>query len=472
MIVSIFALSVRQWINRPWEVALSLVLPVVFFSIFAVIFGRGLQGDRTKPIAISVVDQVSDSFSIQLIKALREKEGLELLEIADSRDPRKQARDQIRRGEVKACLIIKRPANFPTGSVPTRQFRCSIDILADRSDQVAEGYVEAIVQRTLMQMTLSKAHQSIAKQLDQEMVPGGRQAIALSESVLSESVLGVHQAEGDEVLLAPAMNVTSSASDKVDSSKGQSKNVVQGTGKGSAQTKNLHGYKTGADNVSDFNADNGVVPVHVVNILGDRKTNPIISMYAAGIAVMFLLFNATSVSGVLIEERSNQTLDRLLSSTVTMDHLLLGKWFYTVFLGTIQVTVMFVWAHFVFSVNLFDHLDGFIIMTLATAMAASGFGLFMATLCKSRSQLNGISTVLLLTMSALGGSMIPRYLMSDSLQQLGWLTFNAWAIDGYDKIFWRELPVQSLAPQLAVLTLSGVFFLCIARLLAIRWESK
>ena len=40
-------------------------------------------------------------------------------------------------------------------------------------------------------------------------------------------------------------------------------------------------------------------------------------------------------------------------------------------------------------------------------------------------------------MSALGGSMVPRYLMNESLQHAGLLTFNAWAIDGYDKIFWR-----------------------------------
>ena len=161
-----------------------------------------------------------------------------------------------------------------------------------------------------------------------------------------------------------------------------------------------------------------------------------------------------------------------LSSELTMDHLLLGKWFYMAFVGTLQVAVMFLWASQVFSVELMTHLDGFLMMTISTSLAVSGFGLFMATLCQSRSQLNGVSTVLVLTMSALGGSMVPRYLMSDSLQKIGLFTFNAWAIDGYDKIFWRELPVNALAPQLAVLTLSGVVFLSLARLLAVRWETR
>ena len=186
---------------------------------------------------------------------------------------------------------------------------------------------------------------------------------------------------------------------------------------------------------------------------------------------MFLLFGATGGGGALLEERENQTLDRLLSTQMSMDQLLLGKWFYMSCVGVLQVGVMFVWAQLVFNVDLLGHLDGFLMMTVVTALAASGFGLFLATLCKSRGQLNGLSVILILTMSALGGSMVPRYLMSDELQQYGLWTFNAWALDGYTKVFWRELPVEALAPQLAVLLVSGVVFLLAARVLAVRWET-
>jgi len=99
------------------------------------------------------------------------------------------------------------------------------------------------------------------------------------------------------------------------------------------------------------------------------------------------------------------------------------------------------------------------------------FGLLLATLCKTRGQLNGLSVILILTMSALGGSMVPRYVMSDRLQELGLWTFNAWALDGYNKIFWRDLPPASLAPQLAVLLSCSLCFLALARILAIRWEA-
>jgi ABC-2 type transport system permease protein len=74
-------------------------------------------------------------------------------------------------------------------------------------------------------------------------------------------------------------------------------------------------------------------------------------------------------------------------------------------------------------------------------------------------------------LSALGGSMFPRFLMSEGMQRLGLLTFNAWALDGYLKVFWREAPLLELWPQVAVLVALTLAFLAAARLLARRWES-
>ncbi|NNE00948.1 MAG: ABC transporter permease, partial [Pirellulaceae bacterium] len=102
---------------------------------------------------------------------------------------------------------------------------------------------------------------------------------------------------------------------------------------------------------------------------------------------------------------------------------------------------------------------------------ASSLSLLLATVCHSRSQLNGVSVILILTMSALGGSMVPRYIMSEELRQYGLLTFNAWALDGFDKVFWRDLPVRELAPQLIVLWTTAVVMAIAARLFARRWES-
>ena len=57
------------------------------------------------------------------------------------------------------------------------------------------------------------------------------------------------------------------------------------------------------------------------------------------------------------------------------------------------------------------------------------------------------------------------------MQKVGLATFNAGALDGYLKVFWRNAPVTALWPQLLVLSALTVAFLAIARTLARRWET-
>ena len=210
--------------------------------------------------------------------------------------------------------------------------------------------------------------------------------------------------------------------------------------------------------------------VITVDVLGGKKTNPVIAMYAAGIAVMFLLFSATTASGSLLEERENSTLDRLLCSRLSMDQLLLGKWAYLTLIGMLQMTLMFSWGSLVFGIELLRHWEGFVAMTLVTSGAAASFALFLASMCRTRTQLGWVSTIVILTMSALGGSMVPRYLMSETIQRVGLVTFNAWALEGFNKIFWRDLQLKDIELELSVLTLCAFCFIVAARMFAIRWE--
>ena len=90
---------------------------------------------------------------------------------------------------------------------------------------------------------------------------------------------------------------------------------------------------------------------------------------------------------------------------------------------------------------------GLYLYGLRPEMALVAFGLFLASTCRTRAQLGGISLLIILVMSSLGGSMFPRYLMPAGMQKAGLATFNAWALDGYIKVFWREAPLGALLPS-------------------------
>ncbi|HEY6578161.1 MAG TPA: hypothetical protein VIY09_02465, partial [Rhizomicrobium sp.] len=64
------------------------------------------------------------------------------------------------------------------------------------------------------------------------------------------------------------------------------------------------------------------------------------------------------------------------------------------------------------------------------------------------------------------------FLMPAAMKTIGLFTFNAWAIDGYTKVFWRDEPVTHLLPQIGVLAGSAIILFLLARLLARRWEAE
>jgi ABC-2 type transport system permease protein len=97
---------------------------------------------------------------------------------------------------------------------------------------------------------------------------------------------------------------------------------------------------------------------------------------------MFLLFTASGASGSLLDEVDSGTLERVLSSRVTMTSLLAGKLVFNTLLAFSQLGVMFVWAWAVFNLDFLDNIPGFVVMGLCTAFAVGAFGMLLASNCQ------------------------------------------------------------------------------------------
>jgi linearmycin/streptolysin S transport system permease protein len=408
--------------------ALTFLLPIVFFSIFASVFGG--QGDpTTSRIRVAVVDEDHSEVSARLIEGLRNEKGLRTQTTADvtatgANLDRRSAERLVRAGDVPVAIVIPAglgaafSANGFAGGGP------SVQLLSDVSDRIAPQMVLGLLQKVAM---------TAAPDL---LMKGGMNQFEKYAGAMTPQ----QKAAVDEWL--PRLKA-----------QGQS-SATSGTN------------TTGGAGPMPINVD-------VVDVMRtDNRRGSLISFYAAGIGVMFLLFSSVAgAGGALLDEAETGTLERLLSTNIGMTGVLIGKWILLALIGCLQLTVMFVWGRVAFALPLFSHLPGFAVMTLFTAAAAAALGLVLASLAKSRAQLSGFSTILILTMSALGGSMFPRFLMSESMQKVGLLTFNAWALDGYLKVFWRQAAIWQLWPQILVLVMLTGVFLSLARLLARRWEA-
>lgn len=181
-----------------------------------------------------------------------------------------------------------------------------------------------------------------------------------------------------------------------------------------------------------------------------------VTYYAGAVAILFLLFSAMQSAATLIEERNSGIIDRVAVGPAGTDVLVLGKFVFLTLQGIVQVGLIFAVASLVYQVDVMQHAGLWAATTLAAAAAASGLGLAVAAACTSKQQAQTISTFVVLVCSAIGGSMVPRFMMPPWLQDIGWYTPNAWAIEAYHGVLWRGEAVTDLLPELGWLLAMAV----------------
>jgi len=407
---------------------LSFVLPLAFFSIFAAIFGG--QSNTTPRVTLIVVDEDKSEASQDLVKALEKDSSLWVHRTpvtkkgapAGPEYTAATAEKAVQAGDAPVALII--PHGFgqhPIAFGPDAG-ESTVELLNDQSDMIAPQVVIGMLQKdamTAMPAVMAEQGMKTAEKYIGGFTPEQKKVVEDGLADLRKEV-----AEG-----------------KVGS-------AVGGSGDSGV----------------------GMIRVKTRAVVGENKKSPMISFYAAAIGVMFLLFTASGSAGALLDEAESGTLERVLSTQVTMTKLLGGKLAFNTLLAFVQLAAMFLWGWAVFKLDFFSHLPGFIVMGLCTAFAVAAFGLLLASACHTRAQLGALSTLVILVMSSVGGSMFPRYFMPEAMQKAGLLTINAWAIDGFTKVFWRDLPVTDLWPQVSVLLAVGVALFLVARRVARRWE--
>lgn len=202
--------------------------------------------------------------------------------------------------------------------------------------------------------------------------------------------------------------------------------------------------------------------IRVRSVVAGSQKEGTVAYYAGAVAILFLLFTALQNASSLQEDRESGIFDRIVIGPTGIGALITGKFAFIVFLGLLQVGEIFVAAWLIYGVPLPVKFLFWLLTTLAAVTSAAGLCLLLAASCSSLRQAQTLGNFLILIVSAVGGSMIPRFLMPDWLQSIGWATPNAWALDAYTGVFWRDYGVEKLAVPWIVLTLTGLVALGLA----------
>jgi ABC-2 type transport system permease protein len=178
--------------------------------------------------------------------------------------------------------------------------------------------------------------------------------------------------------------------------------------------------------------------------------------------IFAMFFIAIPLSGSILKEKTEGSVFRLHTMPTPFLLLVNGKIIVYVFVCLIQFLLMLAVGKYLLpqmglpALVLGNSALGIFILTLATAFAATGFGVAVGTLAATEHQAAIMGSLSILLLSALGGIWVPSYVMPEVMRNISaWSPLN-WSLEGFYKLFLRGGGVASILTD--ALKLMAFFF--------------
>jgi ABC-2 type transport system permease protein len=194
-------------------------------------------------------------------------------------------------------------------------------------------------------------------------------------------------------------------------------------------------------------------------------TGPKYNSYAhsfAGMSIQFILFMGIDAGIALLMMRQEGMWRRLRAAPLSRAVLLGSRVAATTLIAVLILAVVYLVAGLVFGVRIAGSVPGFIMVAFAFALLAATTGLMISALGRSVGATRGVSMFTVLILVMLGGAWVPAFLFPEWLQRVTEFVPTRWAVDGFDAMTWRGMPLQSAFVPTAILLAWSAFFAMIA----------
>jgi len=187
--------------------------------------------------------------------------------------------------------------------------------------------------------------------------------------------------------------------------------------------------------------------------------------------VFAMFFVVIPLSTAFLVEREEGTLARLHVMSVSPTALMVAKVVPYYLVNQVQMVLMVAVGMYLVprlggdALNAPSSWFGLWLISSATSIAAIGFALLVSTVARSgieATTLGGVSNIVL---GALGGVMVPKFVMPKFMQDLSVLSPMSWGLEGFFDVFLRGSVWREVLPEAGALLLFGAVCLWAASLL-------
>ena len=183
------------------------------------------------------------------------------------------------------------------------------------------------------------------------------------------------------------------------------------------------------------------------------------------LTVLFVFLTAQTAAQSIYDEKKVGSFRRLLAAPISKASLLLGKMLPAFLMALIQTAVTFAFGIFglrligLTPLTLGSSPLGVVLVAVAVALCTSGFGILIAAIARTESQIGGLSNVLLWAMGIVGGGIVPLFLLESFLGPVPKIVPHYWAIRAYNDLMIRGLGLADVTIEIAVLLgFTALFF--------------
>ncbi len=177
-----------------------------------------------------------------------------------------------------------------------------------------------------------------------------------------------------------------------------------------------------------------------------------------GILVQFAIMSLITAAQILVLERKNRTLQRLMSTSMRTWEIVAGHTLAMFVLVFLQIALLVLFGQWVLDVNYFHAPLATLLVSLALALWVAGMGLLIGVVAKSEDQVILYSMVAMFFFSALGGTWFPLDVSAGGFAAVGKLMPSFAAMNGLQNILIRGLGLASVWQPVGMLMLYALGF--------------
>ncbi|MBL9188602.1 MAG: ABC transporter permease [Opitutaceae bacterium] len=422
-------------------VSLTFAVPFAMIWLFGWIFGVNRKDSGPSGIPLAVVDASGHAASAKLIAALRAEKTFRVITEHPSALPKRPLAAADLRPLMEAPGARFRFALvLPADLVSDTRLGLHLIFLSNPRNEIETQTVNGILQKTIF------SH--VPELLGQSLQANARRFIG--EENLRQFNRGIARTvasafRGDADALERQMSTADFGFGAFTQSPDESLRRLDAPAAETTQKPDIKKESSTADLFSQ------IVKIDTEQVVGAKVKSPQATSLVGGWAIQFLLFAVSASAASLFRERDAGIFQRLLAAPVTRAHILWSKFLYGIVLGLVQLVVLFVASSWLYGIDVLPHLPLLALVCVFAAAACTSFGMLIAAVTSSPEAAGGLSTLVIMLMSAIGGAWFPISLMPLVVQQFSKLTLVYWSMEGFSAVLWAGQSLGQILPILAIL---------------------